>query len=168
MKRLFIICVLLVVFLMGCGKEKKTELTTENIEFIANITYYNENYCASGSIDSEGRLTLEIKEPDEIEGMVYTVADDSVRVSYKGLTYSPNSNSLLPTAVEMLYEAFECLGKETAQVEYQENKNCSVNTKNEQGELCINFSPTGLPLDIKYLSGVFYAELSDLKILKNE
>ena len=138
-----------------------------NISFNADITYYNENYKAFCSIDQNGSFSVEIKDPSELEGMLFTINKDDVRVNYKGLTYTPNSNSLLSSACGMLYDAFTSTNSDNAQYEYGE-QNFSVSAKTSNGEFLLQFSPTGLPLDLKYTSGVFCAEFSNVTIVKNE
>lgn len=153
------------MFLVGCGKKTYTKPILSDIEFDMDVTYYNEKYSAKGSIDGDNKLTLKILEPAELKNMKFTVYGDDIEINYKGLTYKPNENMILSSAVGLFYTAMNDLKTDSAKIEYGE-KNYSVSVKNKQGEVFMNFSPSGLPLDIKYSSGVFYAEFSDIKALK--
>ena len=167
MKRFVIICVVLVLFTVGCNKKEDTKPILNNIEFDIDITYYNEQYSAHASIDDKNKLTLKLKEPLEIEGMEFTLDDSDATINYKGLTYKPSKESLLSSAVGLFYGAMNSFGAEKADFEYSD-KNHSVTATNEQGEFSMNFSPSGLPLNMESSSGAFRAEFSDLTVLKNE
>lgn len=167
LKKFVIVCILFILFLTGCNKKTETKPILNDIEFDVNITYYNENYTAKGSIDGENKLYLKIIEPAELETMEISLDGDDVEIGYKGLTYKPNENMILSSAAGLFYTAINDLRSDNAEIEYGE-KNYSVSVKNKKGEIFMNFSPSGLPLDIKYASGVLGAEFSNLKSLKNE
>ena len=166
MKKLIIRCAVILI-LSGCGKKTDIKPIVKNISFNTDITYYNEKYAAKGSIDSDGILTLQIFEPSELSGMTFTVDGQDVKIDYKGLTFSPNSNSISSAAVAMLYSGFSAVEQNNADYEYDE-KNYTVTAKTDNGEFIMNYSPTGLPLEIRCLSSAFEAKIYDIKLLKNE
>jgi len=166
LKRLFIICVAF-FFLIGCSKKSDTKPILKNISFNTDITYYNEKYTAKGSVDNDGTLTLQIVEPSELSGMTFTVDGEETKIDYKGLSFSPSANSLSSAAVGMLYSGFAAVGQKNADYEYGD-KNYTVSSKNNNGEFLMSYSPSGIPLEIKCLSGVFEAKFYDMKLLKNE
>lgn len=166
MKRLFIICVS-VFLLVGCSKNEGKKPILNDISFTADITYYNEKYTAKGSVDGKGNLCLEMIEPSELSGMVFTVDDRGVKVEYKGLTFSPNVNSLSGSAADMIYSGFSAVRQENVDYEYGD-KNYTVTAKNNNTEFVLCYSPSGLPLEIKSSSGVFKTQFYDIKTLKNE
>lgn len=167
MKRFAIICVVFLLFTVGCNKKEDTKPILNNIEFNVDITYYNEKYSAKGSIDAKNKLTLEFKEPLEIKGMEFTLDGTDTTINYKGLTYKPSKDVLLSSAAGLFYKAMISFGTEKAEFEYS-SKNYSVSAKGDNGEFLMSFSPSGLPLDIECQSAGFYAEFSDLSVLKNE
>lgn len=167
MKRFAIICVVFLLFTVGCNKKEDTKPILNDIEFNIDITYYNEKYSAQGSIDAKNKLTLKLKEPLEIDGMEFTLDGTDTTINYKGLTYKPSSDALLSSAVGLFYRAMFSFGTEKADFEYSD-KNYSVSAKCDDGEFLMNFSPSGLPLDIECLSAGFYVEFLDLTVLKNE
>ena len=111
-----IICIMLCATLCGCQKTNETKPILNDISFDINITYYNEKYFASGKMQ-DNILTLEMKEPSEIEGMVLILSDSSVKVNYKGLTFEPTKNSLLPSACSMFYDALDAVLKGSAKLQ---------------------------------------------------
>ena len=160
-----IICILLVLSLCGCASKSGVEPVINGIAFNLDITYYNENYSAEGKME-DNILTLTVKSPSELEGMVLIISEDSFKVNYKGLTFEPTDNALLPSAGNMIYKA---LSLASGELKCDGNdKNLSVSSKTENGEFVINLSPAGLPIDLKYLSGVLNCEFSGVTILKNE
>ncbi len=161
--RKIIICIMLCTVLCGCGGKAEAKPILNDISFDINITYYNENYFAQGKMQND-TLTLEMKEPSEIEGMVVIIGESSVKINYKGLTYEPTENSLLPSAAGMLYDALNAVSKGDTKLE-NADKNLSVTKKLQNGEFVMRFSPSGLPLDIKYMSGVFGGEFSNVTML---
>lgn len=167
MKKLVIICITVAVLLVGCTKKADTKPILNDISFNTDITYYNESYKAFCSIREAGNLSLELKESSEVEGMIYIINEDGVSISYKGLTYTPSSSGLLSSACTMLYDAFSAALSDSASYEIGK-QNCSVSAKTQNGEFIMQFSPSGLPLDLKYVSGIFNAEFSDVTLTKNE
>lgn len=167
MKRIAIICVVLLLFTVGCNKKEDTKPILNNIEFDVDITYYNEKYSAKGSIDAKNKLILKFEEPLEIDGMEFMIDGDDTEINYKGLTYKPSKDTLLSSAVGLLYRAMNAFNTEKADFEYS-SKNYSVSANVDEREVFMNFSPSGLPLDIECQSAGFYAEFSDLAVLKNE
>ncbi|MBE6732723.1 MAG: hypothetical protein E7561_01850 [Ruminococcaceae bacterium] len=158
--RKIIICIMLCTVLCGCGGKADAKPILNDISFDINITYYNEGYFAKGKIQ-DNTLTLEMKEPSEIEGMVLILGESSVKINYKGLTYEPTENSLLPSAAGMLYDALSAVLKGDIELQNDE-KNLSVTKKLQNGEFVMRFSPSGLPIDINYMSGVFSGEFSNV------
>ena len=167
MKRIALICVVIFLFLIGCSEKAEEKPLLEGISFNADITYYNEKYVAKGSVDKDGLLTLEILEPSELSGMVFYVNDSDTKVEYKGLSFSPNENSLLTSASNILYSGFSALQGEDAKLKC-DDKTYTATAKDGGGEFIMEYSPTGLPLKLKYLSSAFEANFYDLEILKNE
>lgn len=166
MKKLIIICAVILI-LSGCGKKTDIKPIVKNISFNTDITYYNEKYAAKGSIDSDGILVLQIVDPSELSGMTFKVDGEDVKINYKGLTISPNSNSLSSAAIGMLCSGFSVAEQNNADYEYGE-KNYTVTAKTDNGEFIMSYAPTGLPLEIKCLSAAFEAKFYDIKLLGNE
>lgn len=162
MKRI-IICITLLAVLCGCTKGTNVKPMVDGISFDINITYYNENYFAEGKIE-EGVITLEMKSPSEIEGMVIVLDESSAKINYKGLTYEPAKNSLLPSAAGMLYDSLSAVGKGKCKAE-NDDKNILLSASTSNGEFVMNLSPSGFPIDLKYTSGVFYGEFTGVTVL---
>ena len=105
MKRFVIICAV-ILLLTGCSKKADVKPIVKNISFNTDITYYNEKYTAKGNVDNAGVFTLEIVEPSELSGMTFTVDNGETKIDYKGLSFTPDANSLYSTAIGMLYSGF--------------------------------------------------------------
>ena len=158
-----IICIMLLAMLCGCSKEVEPKLIVDGISFEVNITYYNESYFAKGKME-DGQLTLEMKSPSEIEGMVVILDESSAKINYKGLTYEPGKNSLLASASGMLYDSLSIVNRGEGKFE-SDDKNISLSAGTDNGEFVMSLSPSGFPIDLKYTSGVFYGEFSAVTVL---
>lgn len=84
---------LLMVFLAGCSGGR-IEPRLSGISFRADMVYYDESYGFDGSVSESGVLTAVMTQPQELEGLEFTLDGDSSVVNYKGLTFTPTEGSI--------------------------------------------------------------------------
>lgn len=167
MKKIFAVS-LIMLFLCSCGFPKTDiEPVLENISFVAEVSYYNENYTFSGEADADGGILLEVVSPDEISGMQLIHKGDKVSISYKGLTYVANDKLPLAHTTEILYGVLSDLKTDNLGA-LKNGGNLSAEGKIGSREYIADFSPSGILLKLKVPSLAFEAVFSDVKLLKTE
>lgn len=96
---------LLVLTLTSCSQKEKIEPKLSNISFVAEISYYNENYSADCTISNEGVLTAVIKIPKTLEGFTLTVSNDGVEAEYLGIKYRPTDGNMpFASVIKQVYD----------------------------------------------------------------
>ncbi len=97
--------VLVLLTLTACSGKKTAEPRLLGITFLAEVTYYNENYKGECHFSEDKVLTFKITEPDILSGYTVTVSADNITAEYLGISYTPTeSNMPFSSAVTKFYE----------------------------------------------------------------
>lgn len=139
--------------LCGCSKYKgDIKPILSGISFTANISFYNEEFVCDGWIDKEHTLKLIVKEPENIEGMTICVKNGIVNVEYKGISYTPNTETFPFGGVS---EYFYAVLSDARERLYPVNHNSDcyyIESAENDKYYKITLSSTGLPLVLEYPS----------------
>lgn len=166
MKWCRLLCVLLAFFnLSGCNTNSEVVPIFTGLRFTAQINYYNENYSCFTEVDAHGDMTVRVVSPDVIEGMVLTLTKSGVTAQYKGITYTPKTESMpVGNVAQILYDIFDDASK-TAKALSRGNDNCELIGKVKDKKYCFTFSPTGLPLSLEIPDDSFRINFSNVTII---
>lgn len=142
--------VFLIAFLFcGCASKSDTVPILKGIEFKSKIKYYNENYECNTMIDQSGVMVIEVLSPESIEGMKLTLEPSKITAEYKGITYTPKTQTMPACNVaQIIYNVFEDVANNIETLSLKE-ENCVVNGKIDENEYDFTFSPSGLPLKLE-------------------
>lgn len=146
MKCKTILVTLIFVFLLGCNADTGNAVkpNLRSISFTADITYYNENYTADCTIDSNRDLKVVMTSPDSLKGLLLEYSGNKCKASYNGLVID-NAQSYLPETflVKLLKDIIKTA--ENAQV-VQDNKKIIMKGNYKGNNYYFSLAPTGLPI----------------------
>ncbi len=151
MKRL-IVLPFIILLLCGCSNHKTTTVILNNISFTAKINYDKQEYTCDTTID-EGGIKLIVSEPEQIEGLTLNINKNGITSEFKGISYTPDLNSLPEGAVaQVLFNVLNDVNNKQA---LKDNQNSKITGKVDDYKYDFYFSPSGLPL---------FLEIRDLNI----
>lgn len=144
----------MVIFLMcGCSKPADNiKAVLSGISFTAQISFYNEAFVCEGNINTDGVFKLKVKEPENIEGMVFTVENKKVIVQFKGLSYTPSTGtSPFSGVAQYIYMILSDAKDRLAPVK-SEGESFYIESASGEKYYKIILTQTGLPLSLEYPS----------------
>lgn len=162
------IALLLLAFLMLCGCSRygdNIKPILSGISFTANISFYNEAFVCDGLIDKEHNLKLIVKEPENIEGLTFSVENEIVTAEYKGITYTPSTGaSPFGSAAENIYFVLSD-AKERLYPVTRNADSFIIQSAKDDAYYKITLAPTGLPLTLEYPSKGLTVSFMNLTII---
>lgn len=154
LKKLLVLPLILLT-LCGCSKSRKTTPILQNISFMAEIIYGEDEFICDAFV-SDDALKLVINEPVEIKDLTLITNKNGVTVEFKGISYSPDINSLPQGALaKVLFDVLNDISNNDSLV--CDDENCKITGRLDGYEYEFIFSPSGLPISL-------YIDQIDLKI----
>ncbi len=156
---------MLVVLLAGChGSKVEPQLC--GISFRADMVYYNESYSFKGSISESGVLTALITEPEELEGLEFTLDGKATTVNYKGLTYTPVEGSMpFCRMIEDFYSPIRTLLSEDG---LTADKDGVITRGKGTTGFTLHLSPMGLPQTLKMPDDRFFVTFYNISVSETD
>ena len=160
-----LLCIMFLPLLItGCSTKNEIIPVLTKISFTAQIDYYNENYSCNTNIDDNGVMTVEVISPESIEGMLITFTDSEISAQYKGITYTPKTESMpIGSVTQLMYDIFDDVSKTVETVSAGE-ENCVIKGKADGREYSFTFSPAGLPLVLEIPNDSFKITFENVTI----
>ncbi len=145
-KKLFALSLVLLTF-CGCAQKNIVSPVLDNISFTAEIDYGDNELTADAKL-TQGALNLIVAEPQVIKDLTLNITNNGVTVEFKGVTYTPDINSLPQGAIaEVLYDVINDIGVSQNTVVCVE-ENCKIKGSVNGYEYEFTFSPSGLPISL--------------------
>ncbi len=162
---LFLFCLFMLI--TGCSPENRVIPVLNNIEFTANIDYFNENYSCNTTIDADSVVRFEVIEPQIIEGMILIFDDSTVTAEYKGIVYTPKTETMPVSGVAFTIYNILIDAKNDAETVFEKGKNCTVSGEVGNYKYTFTFSPSGLPISLVIPDESFKVTFENVKITNN-
>lgn len=163
----FKLLVLVVTFIMlcGCSTKQKVSPILRGISFEADISYYNEKYVCDSVVDSDGKLTMKFKYPEEISGLKIFFEYGKINIEYMGLTYTPKDNAIPTGSVaQALYNVISTVECENSTA-VKDGQNCMIEGRYNEKYFKLYLAPSGLPLSILIPDDSFKIQFNNLTLL---
>lgn len=162
------LCILFIsLFLAGCNAKSNTTPILTNLQFTAQIDYYNERYSCFTEIDSQGDMTVRVISPETIEDMLLTFTKNGITAQYKDITYTPKIESMpIGNLSQIVYDVFQDVSQNVKSIPI-EGDNCKIDRKTDENKYIFTFSPSGLPLNLKIPKLGFEMVFENIKIIKS-
>lgn len=146
MKKTLIIVFLLSFFIQGC-KTKSPAVTpvTTGLEFIAKISYQNENYEYNVKISENGITEIETVFEPKIK---YLFTGGKLTISHNDISHETEIseiNNKLP--IDLIYSVFNSLSHTKTEPVFKDN-DCYIKCNTEKYEYVCYFGMSGLPIKI--------------------
>lgn len=156
-----IVFLLALSLLCGCTSLKETNPIVNDIAFTANIKYQKQKYVCDIQSYNDG-INLIIKEPQNIEGLVFDINKNGCKMEFEGLAQSYDID-LLPynSFAQIIYDVFSEVATQTIDIN---NKNCEIEGNVNNKKYVFLFSPSGLPLSLEIKDLDFYVKFSSVTI----
>ncbi|MBO5199783.1 MAG: hypothetical protein J6B93_00730 [Clostridia bacterium] len=152
---------MLILLLAGCSGSK-TEPSLCGISFRADMVYYNESYSFDGRISENGVLTALIIEPEELEGLEFTLDGKTTTVNYKGLIYTPVEGSMpFCRMIEDFYSPIRTLLDEEGPTADSDG---NISRGKGADAFTLQLSPMGLPQTLKMPDDRFYVTFYNISV----
>ncbi len=159
MKRV-IFTLFLIVTLASCGMEKEVDTKLVGVEFDASVQYGDYECRCKATAYGGGVFTLTVTEPKAIEGTTAHYDGDELSITYKGLSYKPQTELPCDNIADMLNDVV----KNTSPAQKNgEQYELTGNTGGYQYTLTV--AETGLPLYLSCPSADLFVEFSNVKII---
>lgn len=145
LKKLFVLP-LAFLLLCGCGENKTVTPILNNISFIAQVDYGEDKFVAN-AIVADNALKLTVVQPEELKDLIVNITQNGVTSEFKGISYSPDINSLPQGAVvQILYNVLYDIS--SGKMAVRSNENCVITGRVDGYKYTFNFSPSGLPISL--------------------
>lgn len=146
MKKILIIVFCISFFIQGC-KTKSPAVTpvTTGLEFIACISYQNENYQYNVKISQNGITEIETAFEPKI---TYLFTGGKLTISYNDISHETEIqeiNNKLP--IDLIYSVFNSLSHTKTDPAFK-NDNCYIKGNTEKYSYICHFGMSGLPIKI--------------------
>ena len=160
-----LVLVVTFVILCGCSTKQKVSPILRGISFEADISYYNEKYVCDAVIDSDGKLIMEFRYPEELSGLKIFFEYDKANVEYMGLTYTPKDQGMPTGSVaQALYNVISTVESEDS-VAVSDGENCIIEGRYNDTYFKLYLAPSGLPLSIFIPDDSFKIQFNNLTVL---
>lgn len=141
---------LVFLFVIICGCKSNSEpvsITMKSIAFVADITYYNDNYSCECEIDKDGNASILITAPENLKGISASFNGDTCSIKYNGLEIN-NADMLLPqnSAINIFKDVLK-ISVDGGEV--KKNKNLVINGECNGNKYILTASPNGLPISLE-------------------
>lgn len=145
LKKLFALPLALLL-LCGCADNKTVTPILNNISFTAEIDYGDSEFMANAEL-AQDAFNLAVTAPEEIDGLTLNFTKNGVTAEFKGVTYTPDINSLPQGAIaQVLYDIInDILDNKTATCD---EENCKIEGRVNGYNYTFVFSPSGLPISL--------------------
>lgn len=146
---------LILLTLCGCLEKRTVMPILNDITFTAEIDYGEDEFVCDLFV-SDGALKVILNEPEEIKDLTLIVNKNGVTAEFKGVTYTPDINSMPQGAfVKLLFNILNDISNNDSLV--CDDENCKITGRLDGYEYEFTFSPSGLPISL-------YIDQIDLKI----
>lgn len=164
--KLFLLLVPILI-LCGCSAKQNVSPILREISFEADISYYNEKYVCESVVDSDGKLTIEFKYPEDLADLKVFFQNGKANIEYMGLTYTPNNGMPAGSVVQTLGDIFSVVEKEGGAA-VKDGENCVIDGRYNDTYFKLYFTPSGLPLSVLIPDDSFKIEFNNLTVLNNK
>ncbi len=155
------------VFLMLCGCSQRAQTTPilNDISFTAQINYGSDKYAGDVTI-ADNTLTITVTEPEQIKDLILTINNSGIKAELKGISYTPNLNTLPQGAVgQILFNVLNDIKGKTVE---SCDQNCKINGRVDGYKYTITISPSGLPIDLEIPELNLKIKFNNVTVIKNE
>lgn len=140
--------VFIFIILCGCGNSKVVTPVINNIDFIAQIEFADENYVCDISIYDKN-TDITVVTPEQIKGLTFHFTRSEVSVEHLGIKYTTDASDVpAGGVVVILNDVINHINDEGLTAVYNE-ENCSINGRAGEDKFIFEFSPAGLPLKLE-------------------
>ena len=168
MKFKFLALAVAFIMLCGCSTKQKVSPMLRGISFEADISYYNEKYVCDAVVDSDGKLTMEFKYPEDISGLKIFFEYGKANVEYMGLTYTPKDKGMPTGSVaQALHNVLSSVEDEDS-FAVKDGENCIIEGRYNETYFKLYLSPSGLPLSIFIPDDSYKIQFNNLAILEKD
>ncbi len=158
--------ILLVLTLTSCAGKEKIEPKLSNVSFVAEISYYNENYSADCTIDNEGKLKAVIRVPETLEGFTLTVSDKGVEAEYLGIKYTPTDGNMpFASVIKQVYDRLNLVS--TMGETKKEDKEYIRSFGEGAEKTTLHLTEAGYPILLRLPDERFFIEFYNVTVLNN-
>lgn len=167
MKWCRLLCVIFFISVIsGCNTKNVVIPVLTNLQFTAQIEKYNESYSCQTNIDANGVMKIKVNAPELIEGMLLTFDESGVTAQYKGITYTPKTESMpIGNVAQLMYVVFNDLSNNT-EISLKDRENCKIIGRTNDKEYTFTYSPAGLPLTLEIPDDGFKITFEDVTVMK--
>ena len=145
-KRLFVLPLILLL-ICGCAEKKSVTPVLNDISFTTEIDYGDDEFMANAELTQDA-LKLVVTEPQEIKGLTLNITKNGVTAEFKGVTYTPNINSMPEGAIiQVLYNVLSDV-RTSQNTAVCDEENCEIKGKVDSYEYEFEFSPSGLLISL--------------------
>ena len=146
MKKIYCILfsVLFIFLLTACENRTKITPITENISFVAEISYNDNEIVCNGEIDEKGTVKFTVVSPEEIEGFFYKFDEGKTQTGFGDINY-PFDEVSASNPFSTINSFFVTVRKDKSNILLKNNV-FSYSGKCDYGKFKMNFGESGLPL----------------------